>query len=256
MPEDRYASFDYSRLIAWDERLRREWPFLEPLLRDAPSKKVLDLGSGTGEHARLLASHGFEVTGIDGSRAMVEKARASTDAADVRFIEGDMRELPQLTGDTYGAAICLGNVLPHLRDADSLQRLAAALQSVLLPGAPVVVQLLNYARFEAKKERALPLSFLPDRDDPDASLLFLRTMEMREDRSVIFMPTVLRIRSDRDQPVELVATQRVEIRGWRKDEIASAFHDAGFEPVQLYGSYARGAFDAVESRDLIVVAIR
>ena len=255
MSEDRYASFDYSRLIAWDERLRREWPFLEAELRNAPSRDVLDLGSGTGEHARMLASHGFTVTGIDGSKAMIEKARA-TPVEGVHFIEGDMRELPHLVSRPHGAAICLGNVLPHLREPDSLDRLASGLSSTLLPGAPVIVQLLNYGRFEAKGERALPLSFLPDAEDPQAQLLFLRTMVMGPDRAVTFMPTVLRIRSDRDVPVELVASQRVEIRGWREDEIRDAFQRAGFDRVETFGSYQRASFDGVESRDVIIVARR
>jgi hypothetical protein len=57
MSDDRYAGFDYSRLIAWDERLKREWPLFEELLRGAPSKRVLDLGSGTGEHAPASIRH-------------------------------------------------------------------------------------------------------------------------------------------------------------------------------------------------------
>jgi glycine/sarcosine N-methyltransferase len=254
MSDDRYASFDYSRLIAWDERLRREWPFLEPILASAPSKRVLDLGSGTGEHARLLASHGYEVTGVDGSPAMIDKARSATTDARVSFVHGDMLDLPALVDGRFGAAVCLGNVLPHLTAADSLQRLARALRRVLEPGAPVVIQLLNYGRFEAKRERALPLSFLPDRDDPAATIVFMRTMEMNEDRSVIFMPTVLRVRSDREAPAELVATQRVVIRGWRNDEIEEALRSGGFSEVTVFGSYQRGPFDPVESRDVIVVA--
>ena len=74
MPDDRYARFDYSRLIAWDERLNREWPLFEELFAKAPSNRILDLGSGTGEHARFLASKGFDVTGVDSSPAMLEKA--------------------------------------------------------------------------------------------------------------------------------------------------------------------------------------
>jgi glycine/sarcosine N-methyltransferase len=254
MSEDRYATFDYSRLISWEDRLRREWSFLEAVLGAAPSKSILDLGSGTGEHARLFASHGFEVTGIDGSAAMIDKARQSAGEASVRFVEGDLLDLPNLLSGPSGAAVCLGNVLPHLRQPDALPRLASALREVLLPGAPVVIQLLNYDRIEAKKERALPLSFLPDRDDPAASLLFLRAMELHPDGNVTFMPTVLRVRADREVPMELVASQRVEIRGWRHHEIVAAFRAQGFDEPVLYGSYDRAPFDPKESRDLIVVA--
>ena len=166
MSDDRYANFDYSRLIAWDERLKREWPLFEELFASAPSKRILDLGSGTGEHARFLASKGFDVTGIDSSQAMLEKSRAGDDAG-VRFLEGDLRDIASVVDIQFGAAYCIGNVFPHLREDDDLARLAAGLRRVLLPNAPFLLQMINYDRIEAKKERALPLTWeVIEGDDP------------------------------------------------------------------------------------------
>lgn len=246
MSTDRYAAFDYSSLISWKDRLPREWVFLEPVFGAAPSRDVLDLGSGTGEHARFLISKGFSVTGVDASPAMVEKAQAARGGT---FLLGDMRDVAAAVGrQRFGAAQCLGNALPHLTAEDDLVRVARSVHQVLLPGAPFVMQLLNYDRIEAKNERALPLTFLPD------GVLFLRAMELRENRHVIFMPTVLKIDPDRDEPVEVLGSQRVEIRGWRADEIESALLDAGFAFVELFGSYQRAPFEKTESRDVIVVA--
>lgn len=251
MTSDRYGSFDYSRLISWDDRLKRECGFLEGVLASAPSKKVLDVGSGTGEHARFLAGKGFDVLGVDNSPAMLEKARA----AGGRFVQGDMREVTEAAGEErFGAALCLGNALPHLLEREDLARLAAGLRAVVVEGGVVVLQLLNYDRIEAKRERALPLSFLPDPDHPDATIVFLRAMELRPERRVTFMPTILRMRPDAEPPMELVASQRVEIRGWRAGEIESALRAAGFPSVELWGSYQKAPFEPAESRDVIVVA--
>ena len=255
MSGDRYAKFDYSRLIAWSPRLEREWPLLEEVLRDAPSKQLLDLGSGTGEHARFLASKGFDVTGIDTSPAMLDKSRAAApEQANVRFVAGDMRHLPNVVEDRFGGAICVGNALPHLTGEEDLHDLATGLRRVLLRGAPFLLQLINYGRMEAKNERALPLTFLADPDDPGASIIFLRTMELLPDGRVIFMPTTLRQRTDRDEPIELVATQRVEIRGWRAAQIERALRDAGFDSIDVYGTYGKAPFEPAESRDVILVA--
>ena len=252
---DRYASFDYSRLISWDDRLRREWPFLEGVLRDTPSRQLLDLGSGTGEHARFLAEKGFEVLGVDASPAMLEKARATTSGSNPQFVQGDMRDVTPVAGDRrFGGALCVGNALPHLTGEDDVRQMAASLRKVLLPGAPVVIQILNYERYETKKERALPLAFLPDKDDPESTIVFLRAMELHADRRVTFMPTILRMRPDREPPMELVATQRVEIRGWRGSELVEAFSAAGFGSTELFGSYQNAPFEAGESRDVIFVA--
>jgi SAM-dependent methyltransferase len=225
---DRYSKFDYSRLVNWDERLHREWPFFEAVFADAPSKHLLDLGSGTGEHARFLASKGFDVTGVDSSPNMLEKSRASiTPGENVRFLDGDIRDLGSMFDVRFGGALCVGNALPHLSGEDDLQRL---------------------------KERALPLSFLPDLDNPGATIIFLRPMELLPDGKVIFMPTTLRQRTDSEEPIELVSTRRVEIRGWRRPQIEAAFREAGFSSTEVFGSYARAPFEPAESRDVILVA--
>jgi len=255
MSDDRYAKIDYRSLIAWGPRLEREWPLLDEILRGAPSKSILDLGSGTGEHARFLAANGFDVTGVDSSPAMLEKSRAAAgEQPNLRFLAGDMRDLANVVEGRFGAAVCLGNALPHLSGEGDLRDLADGLRRVLLPGAPFVAQIINYDRIEAKKERALPLTFLPDPNDPAATIIFLRTMEFLPDGRVIFMPTTLRQRPDRDEPLELVATQRVEIRGWRRAEIERTFREAGFASVEVFGSYQKAPFEAAESRDVILVA--
>ena len=59
-------------------------------LEPAPGAAMLDLGCGSGRHARSLAARGFAVTGIDLSAASLALARQQAGPA-VRFIEQDMR---------------------------------------------------------------------------------------------------------------------------------------------------------------------
>jgi 2-polyprenyl-3-methyl-5-hydroxy-6-metoxy-1,4-benzoquinol methylase len=61
--------------------------------------RVLDVGCGTGEHALLAASLGFDATGIDGAPRAIEQAqvKARERSLDVRFMVGDVLELA-----TYG----------------------------------------------------------------------------------------------------------------------------------------------------------
>ncbi len=54
--------------------------------------------------------------------------------------------------------------------------------------------------------------------------------------------------------MELVASERLVLRGWRPAEIDAALERAGFSSRELYGSFGRDPFDASESSDLVVVA--
>jgi SAM-dependent methyltransferase len=59
-------------------------------LRPANGAKALDLGCGGGRHARQLASHGMNVTGLDLSEASIRTARAFEHRG-LRFARHDMR---------------------------------------------------------------------------------------------------------------------------------------------------------------------
>ena len=79
-------------LIAWPVFFR----FIADHVPDLSGKRALDYGCGAGSFAHRLRDYGCHVTGVDASRAMIEKAtRAYGDAVDFRV--GDsafLRALP------------------------------------------------------------------------------------------------------------------------------------------------------------------
>ncbi|HEX6976565.1 MAG TPA: class I SAM-dependent methyltransferase [Vicinamibacterales bacterium] len=251
-PDDPWSRVDYRRLISWPERIAREWPLLERVLGSARPGPVLDLGSGTGEHSRHLAEHGFEVVGIDASPSMLEKAAESPSSA-VTFVQGDITDVASLAPREVTGAICLGNTLPHL-DAAAMRRLAAGLAQTLRPGAPFVFQVLNYERIRAKKLRHLPLNFRPM--EGEGEIVFLRLMETHPDGWVTFTPTTLRYDPHRDPPVEVTSTRSVRLYGWTWPELRAIFGGAGFSTAVAYGAFDGSPFDAAESSDIIGVLRR
>ncbi len=254
-PSDPYSRLQYRRLIAWPARIEREWPLLREVLESAPARRVLDLGCGTGEHARFLAEKGFEVVGVDRSEPLIEEARR--DAGDgVRFVAADLAALdrttdPDLADGSFGGAICLGNTLPHLVDRGGLERMAAGLRRLLAPGAPLVLQILNYERIFALGERHLPLNFRPQ--DDGSELVFLRLMETRDDGAVVFCPSTLRFRPGDESPVEVVSSRRVRLQGWRRGELDEVFARAGFGESRAYGGFDGSPYVDRSSKDLLLV---
>lgn len=256
--DDPYSRLAYRRLIAWPQRIQREWPFLEKIFAAAPAKRLLDLGCGTGEHARFLAGKGFDVVGVDASETMIAKAREvpleEGTPGSVHFLLGDLAELENLVEGDFGAAFSIGNTLPHVRREASLRRAFHALRRCLLPAAPFCLQILNYEKIFATGQRHLPLNFRGTPEGETGEVVFLRLMTPKPDGTVIFNPTSLHYRPGEEPPVEVVTAKNVQLRGWKRDEIERLLAEAGFSQRTLYGSMQGQPYEALESADLVMVA--
>lgn len=251
LPDDPYSRVDYRRLIAWPERIEREWPFLQKTF--GGGGRLLDLGCGTGEHSRFLASKGFDVTGVDSSPAMIEKATDSPVPANLRFVLGNIAQVASLTEGTFDGALCVGNTLPHLADRQALEALATGLRSRLRPAAPFLLQVLNYERILEKGIRALPLNFRGD-DPAGGEVVFLRLMTPLGDGRIVFTPTTLRYRPTGAPEVEVVSTRNVVLRAWTRPELEAALREAGFTAIDAYGTVGNAPYDRLESSDVVLVA--
>lgn len=249
--DDPYSRVDYRRMVRWPERIEREWPFLRRAL--GTGGRILDLGCGTGEHSRFLAAQGFEVIGVDASPSMIEKALETPVPENLRFVLGDIGAIDSLVEGSFDGAICLGNTLPHLQDRHALAAFAAGLRRRLRDGGAFVLQILNYEKIFERKQRFLPLNFR-EGTLPGEEVVFLRVMTLREDGSLVFTPSTLRLRPDADPPLEVVSSRNVPLRGWRRKEIEEALEAVGFEQIDLFGTVGDTPYLPLDSPDLVVVA--
>jgi SAM-dependent methyltransferase len=85
-------------------------------------RRLLDLGCGTGTLACEMAGRGWQVTGLDASPPMLERARAKAAdrAVTVEWVEGDMRRFrPE---GRFGLAVSFYDTLNHLLTNADLMR--------------------------------------------------------------------------------------------------------------------------------------
>jgi len=246
---DPYGRIAYRGLIAWPERLQREAPLLQRVLAGAPSSRVLDLGCGSGEHTRFLTALGFEVTGVDASASQLEAAREADPRG--RYLQAELTALAGLELD-QGAAICVGNTLPHLCEEAEVRAFFSGLAGRLAPGAPFLLQLLNYDRILARGERTFPVVLRPGEGE-DGGTVFLRLMTHHGDGRLTFTPAHLRYRPGTATPLEVVAAHDVALRGWRRTEVEALLQEAGFTVLETLGTMTGEAWSGTSS-DLVLVA--
>lgn len=251
-PSDAYGRIAYSGLIAWPERLTREAPLLQRVLEGAPSHRLLDLGCGSGEHTRFLTSLGFEVTGVDASQAQLEAARRADPAG--TYLQAGLTDLPGTVATGQGGALCLGNTLPHLQEEADVLAFFGGLAACLAPGAPFLLQVLNYDRILDRGERTFPAVLRPGAATGEDTV-FLRLMTHHGGGRLTFTPATLRYRPGAEPPLELLASHDVHLRGWRRGEVETLLTRAGFQVREVLGTMTGEPWTA-QSSDLVVVATK
>lgn len=108
LPFDAYGR--YYDLLYRDKDYAAEVDYIASLLERAgiAGPELLEFGSGTGKHARLLAERGYRVTGIERSAEMVSQALPFPG---VSYQQGDIRTVR--LGRTFDAVLSLFHVVSY-----------------------------------------------------------------------------------------------------------------------------------------------
>jgi len=132
MSTDVFNSYSrYYDLVYRDKNYIAEVQYIVGLLDrfGVTGNRLLEFGSGTGKHGRLLASRGFDVTGIERSIEMVAHAEPAPG-----FIsqQGDICTLN--LGRTYDAVLSLFHVVSYQISNESVQAVFARASEHLSTG--------------------------------------------------------------------------------------------------------------------------
>ena len=230
----RYAS--YYDLLYRDKDYDSEARFVASVIGDHMARPggldVLDLGSGTGRHARVLAAAGHRIRGIDISGPMVERARRDLALASpevrsrVEFSEGDVRSFR--AGRKYDAAVSLFHVMSYqTTDGDFEAALATARQHLDVGG------IFMFDGWYGPGVLTDPPAIRVKRvTGPEFSVLRLSEPEMHSDENVVDVSFTVFICPTPDE-VAHVVRERHRMRYWFHPEVAAVAARAGFEVVEL-----------------------
>jgi glycine/sarcosine N-methyltransferase len=244
-------SSDYDRFVNWQSRLAIEIPFITEKLHESNARVILDAATGTGMHAIALAQHGYQATGADISRGMVERARVNAKSAAVqaRFEIAGFGTLAQTFGSgTFDAVLCLGNSLPHLLSRTDLDQALVDFAACLKPNGLLLIQNRNFDAVIANHDRWMePQSH----SEGKVEWIFQRFYDFESDGLLTFNMVTLK-RSKLGKWTQEVVTSR--LRPILKVELILSVSEAGFVSLRPFGNMAGAPFDPETSPNLVVLA--
>jgi len=140
MSEDVFQRYSaYYDLLYHDKDYAKEARYITRALREArpDAKHLLEFGSGTGRHGRLLAREGFHVFGVERSPAMVgagRLAKAPAEPASGSFdcVQGDICTVE--LGRVFDAVLALFHVVSYQTLLEDAWRTFANAARHLAPG--------------------------------------------------------------------------------------------------------------------------
>jgi D-alanine-D-alanine ligase len=183
---------------------------------------ILDLCCGQGRHTLELARRGYKVVGMDRSRYLIQRARATAkkEGLNTKFREGDVRNLPY-PANTFEVVMILGNSFGYFETTqDDLQVLREVFR-VLKPEGRLLIDVTDgdYIRenFQARSWEWL-----------DKKLFVCRERSLSSDEQRLISREVVT-----DVSKGVIADQFYAERLYNKTFLADLMKKVGFSQVML-----------------------
>lgn len=242
---DFYANIaeTYDEMTRFDERLQSEKAVLQKWVDRYQIQSAMDVACGTGLHSILLSGMGVRTVGADISDEMLQKAKlhAADMGVKVRWVQSSLQELRQNIKGEFDAVLCLGNSIPHLLNQSDLYTTFQNFSDLLKPEGIAVIQLLNYRRMLANKERIVGIH-------RQGKWEYIRFYDFQDERIQF---NILTINWSGNKNTHSLNSTLLYPYG--KEELEQALHKKGFTDLQYYGDMQFNPFELETSPNLVVV---
>lgn len=111
------------------------------LLSLKPNQSILDLCCGPGRHSVEFAHRGFEISGVDRTEFLLNKARkkAQEDELDIQFIQSDMRDFCQ--ENSFDIILNLFTSFGYFKDIEEDKQVLKNMLKTLRPGGKILFEM-------------------------------------------------------------------------------------------------------------------
>lgn len=199
-------------------------PHLEQLaLPYLPEKAhILDLCCGTGQLAQYLLEKGYQVTGLDGSEAMLDYARENAPSSEFILNDARLFDLPP----TFHGVISTTFALNHVISIEELTCVFKNVYAALLENGWFVFDLSLEDRYQGSWNRSA------SGDVRDEYVWAMRRSYNPEDKIGEIKITIFQLVKENWQRLDTTWL----VKGYSKAEVQSALKYVGFKEVSVYNA--------------------
>jgi len=242
---DDIAGF-YDDMTRFSERLDKEKPVFQNIIKKHCIKTALDVACGTGLHTILLNELGVKTVGVDISAKMLKiaKIHAKNRGLDLQFLNLTMNELSDNINEKFDALFCLGNSLPHLQTESELDNAFANFAGILHKKGIVFLQLLNYAKILKTKKRIINISYKDNHE-------FIRFYDFYENKIQF---NILTIKKENDKIAH--SLNSTILVPYLQDDITKALKNHDFHEINIFTNLQGHPFQKRNSDNLVITAIK
>ncbi|WP_088832834.1 class I SAM-dependent methyltransferase [Paenibacillus tyrfis] len=217
------------------EEVRRMMEWLEL----PEGAEVLDLCCGMGRHSMALNGFGFRVTGMDLSEVLLAEARKLDTAGEVRWVHGDMRNVP--ITDPFDAVVNLFTSFGYFSGDRDNEQVLREMYRLLAPGGRFIIDYLNPAYVAA---HLIPHSV--------RAVEGIHIDEKRRIEDGFVRKTI--VLQDGSGSGERVYEEQVKLIG--QERFLDMLELAGLKIDAIYGDYDASAYEPDRSKRMIFVGRR
>lgn len=202
-----------------------------------PGAQVFDLCCGMGRHSLSLAEKGYEVTGMDLSDVLLDEAKKEDGAEKIRWVQGDMRELP-FEDEAFDAVVNLFTSFGYFKEDSEHVRVLKEIRRVLRPGGRFIIDFMNPPHVERH------LKPYTEREEDGLKIEERRTIEEG------FVKKHITIIPEKENEEHREYDERVKL--YTRDRFTDMLAEAGLQIDEVRGSYDEKRFESDSPRMIFV----
>ncbi len=224
----------------------REIPFFRKQAQ-ASGGPILEVACGTGRITLPIASDGIEVSGLDVSAPMIERARMHAESAglQVHWYIQDCRDIR--IDSRFALVFSATNAMQHLLEIESVCAFLTSARRVLRPGGTLIIDVFhpNIAKlFRKANQRYVHKTITP----PDGVPIMIEAASHYQSDTQILQFDLYYMRAGKH-----IRTKHVNMRCFFPEELRAICLHNGFKIKERFGNYDESSFHANSSKQILVL---